>query len=88
MFSRCYRKTCQRCVDQHIKHPVPDQSEEKLGLPLRYNNGALWYTLEDDSKNEGHYKTFLQLEEDIRKSKEKLLPDTDLIEGPHPRCQV
>ena len=67
MFSRCYQKTCQRCVDHHIKHPVPDQFEEKLGLPSLSNNGALWYTLEDDSENEGHYKTYLQLEEDIQR---------------------
>ena len=75
MFSCCYQKTCQRCVDHHIKHPVTDQFEEKLG--------TLCYTLEDDSENGGHYKTYLQLEEDNRKNpKKKLLPDTDLIEGP------
>ena len=40
MFSHCYQKTCQRCVDYHIKHPVADQFEEKLGLVYTSHENA------------------------------------------------
>ena len=52
-------------------------------------DGALAGVNTPDPENEGHYKMFLQELEDLRNNPDsKILPDSDLADGPKSRYEV
>ena len=88
-FSRCFEKNCIRCTRHHEKNPLPPDFDKKLGLPNKKENNALWFTLEEDPKFPGHFKTYKQLVEDLEENpQKKYQPDEELPLKPHSRCLV
>lgn len=89
--SRCFKRNCKPCVAYHRANPLPGGRDfpRLIGLPDRERNGALAGVNTPDPENEGHYKTFLQELEDLQKNQDsKILPDSDLTDGPKSRCEV
>ena len=85
-FFRCQDESCDRCVLKHKHYPVPENFAQKLGLPSR-ENGALFYIPEKMEEEDGKYKTFLQLNSEMKQNPEKRLErDSDLENKGYGQC--
>ena len=88
-FSRCPRyNACDDCEKYHERVNLPEDFEEKINLPNKSNNGALFFEPEEDPNHKGHYKTFLQLAKEFAEDKFKtFMPDSNITDGPVDRCK-
>ena len=50
---------CKSCDDFYDMVELPPKFQERLRLPNKKNNGALFYEPEPDPKHPEHYRTFL-----------------------------
>ena len=88
-FSRCPRyNACEDCQEYHERANLPEDFEEKINLPNKQNNGALFFEPEQDPDHKGHFKTFLRLAKELSEDKFKLFkPDSNITDGPADRCK-
>ena len=88
-FSRCPKyNACDDCEKYHERVNLPEDFEEKINLPNKQNNGALFFEPEEDPNHQGHYKTFLKLAKEFAEDKFKtFLPDSNITDGQVDRCK-
>ena len=79
---------CKSCDEFYETAELPAEFQDKLLLPNKQNNGALWYEPEQDPKHPGHFKTFLAQREEFKTDRMKQIkPDSNISDGPALRCQ-
>ena len=85
-FQRCAVKDCARCVKKHQQHPVPERFFEEMGLPTRKNK-ILFYVPEKRDAESSHYKTFIEMNEEMKANPTKeFIRDQDLIDKGYGVC--
>lgn len=89
-FARCPSfNACDSCQDYYDSTDLPVNFEEKMGLPNKKNNNALFFEPEEDPSNPGHFKTFLQQRKEFIEDKlQKIKPDSNITDGPVEQCSL
>ena len=87
--ARCPQyNACKSCDEFYETAELPAEFQDKLLLPNKQYNGALWYEPEQDPKHPGHFKTYLAQREEFKTDRMKQIkPDSNISDGPALRCQ-